>query len=73
MKIPKNKKIYFASDQHFGAPTLEESKVREKIFLNWLDEIEKDAFVLFLLGDQRDRLYYSSGVSELFIRECEVL
>ena len=51
MKILKNKKIYFASDQHFGAPTEEASKVREKIFLNWLDEIEKDAFVLFLLGD----------------------
>jgi UDP-2,3-diacylglucosamine hydrolase len=54
MKIPKNKKIYFASDQHFGAPTPEASKKRETIFLNWLNEIEKDISILFLLGDLFD-------------------
>ena len=69
MKIPKNKKIYFASDQHFGAPTLEASKVREKIFLNWLDEIEKDAFVLFLLGDLFDFWFeYKLVVPKGFVR-----
>ena len=69
MKILKNKKIYFASDQHFGAPTLEASKVREKIFLNWLDEIEKDAFVLFLLGDLFDFWFeYKHVVPKGFVR-----
>ena len=69
MKIPKNKKIYFASDQHFGAPTLGASKVREKIFLNWLDEIEKDVFVLFLLGDLFDFWFeYKLVVPKGFVR-----
>ena len=35
------KKIYFASDQHFGAPTPKESKVREAKFIRWLDDIKK--------------------------------
>lgn len=49
-----NKKIYFASDQHFGAPNPVESKVREEKFIRWLDEIKKDAQVLFLMGDLFD-------------------
>lgn len=49
-----NKKIYFASDQHFGAPTPEESKGREERFIRWLDEIKSDAQVLFLMGDLFD-------------------
>ena len=49
-----HKKIYFASDQHFGAPTPAESKIREEKFIRWLDEIKKDAQVLFLMGDLFD-------------------
>jgi len=30
MKLTQGKKIYFASDNHLGAPNLEESLVREK-------------------------------------------
>ena len=47
-------KIYFASDQHFGAPTREKSLIREKRFVNWLDQIQSDATALFLLGDLFD-------------------
>ncbi|MDA0984262.1 MAG: UDP-2,3-diacylglucosamine diphosphatase [Bacteroidetes bacterium] len=69
MKIPKNKKIYFASDQHFGAPTQEASKVREKLFLDWLNEIEKDASALFLLGDLFDFwMEYKTVVPKGFVR-----
>ena len=69
MKIPKNKKIYFASDQHFGAPTLEASKKRETIFLNWLNEIEKDIYILFLLGDLFDFWFeYKEVVPKGFVR-----
>ena len=69
MKIPKNKKIYFASDQHLGTPTLEASKIREKIFLNWLNEIEKDASTLFLLGDLFDFWFeYKKVVPKGFVR-----
>jgi len=42
---------YFASDFHFGAPNQEESEKREKRVINWLDNIQKDANHLFLLGD----------------------
>lgn len=49
-----NKKIYFASDQHFGAPNPAESKTREAKFIAWLDEIKSDAQVLFLMGDLFD-------------------
>ncbi len=52
--LQEGKKIYFASDQHFGAPTPKESKVREAKFIRWLDEIKKDAQVLFLMGDLFD-------------------
>ena len=52
--LQEDKKIYFASDQHFGAPTPKESKVREAKFIRWLDEIKEDAQVLFLMGDLFD-------------------
>ena len=41
--MQENLKIYFASDQHFGAPTAEKSFPREQKFVAWLDEIKKDA------------------------------
>ena len=52
--LEQNKKVYFASDQHFGAPTPKESKSREEKFIRWLDEIKADAQVLFLMGDLFD-------------------
>lgn len=50
----QGKKIYFASDQHFGVPNLKESRIREEKFIRWLDSIKKDAQVLFLMGDLFD-------------------
>jgi len=54
IKIPEGKKIYFASDNHLGAPTQEESFPREQKFVQWLDHIKKDAAAIFLLGDLFD-------------------
>lgn len=54
MQIPEGKKIYFSSDNHLGAPTQEQSRPREQKFLKWLDEVEKDAAAIFLLGDLFD-------------------
>ena len=54
IKLEQNKKVYFASDQHFGAPTPKASKIREEKFIRWLDEIKSDAQVLFLMGDLFD-------------------
>ncbi|MCP4883536.1 MAG: UDP-2,3-diacylglucosamine diphosphatase, partial [Flavobacteriales bacterium] len=63
------KKIYFASDQHFGIPDAERSKLREKKFISWLDEVKKDAKAIFLLGDLFDFWFeYKTVVPRGFIR-----
>lgn len=65
----KGKKIYFASDQHLGAPTQKESFIREKLFLKWLDTITKDAEAVFLLGDLFDFWFeYKTVVPKGFVR-----
>ena len=65
----ENKKIYFASDQHFGAPTPEASFPREKKFVAWLDEVKKDAEAIFLLGDLFDFWFeYKTVVPKGFVR-----
>ena len=64
-----SKKIYFASDQHFGAPTVEQSKIRELQFVKWLDSIKNDAEVIFLLGDLFDFWFeYKKAVPKGFVR-----
>ncbi|MCA0933029.1 UDP-2,3-diacylglucosamine diphosphatase [Lutimonas saemankumensis] len=63
------KKIYFASDQHFGIPDAERSKLREKKFISWLDEIKVDAEVIFLLGDLFDFWFeYKTVVPRGYVR-----
>jgi len=63
------KKIYFASDQHFGLPNPEKSLVREKIFITWLDSIKEDAEAIFLLGDLFDFwMEYKTVVPKGFVR-----
>jgi UDP-2,3-diacylglucosamine hydrolase len=67
--LTENKKIYFASDQHFGAPTKEKSMVREQKFVRWLDIVKKDAEAIFLLGDLFDFWFeYKTVVPKGFIR-----
>ncbi|MGX7668783.1 UDP-2,3-diacylglucosamine diphosphatase [Flavobacterium pedocola] len=69
MKLQNIKKAYFASDQHFGAPDAESSFPREQKFVAWLDEIKKDADVLFLLGDLFDFWFeYKTVVPKGFVR-----
>jgi len=52
--LQSGKKIYFASDQHFGVPDLQQSRIREERFIRWLDQIKRDAQILFLMGDLFD-------------------
>lgn len=67
--IPQGKKVYFASDNHLGAPTRKESLPREKKFVAWLDEIKKDACAIFLLGDLFDFWFeYKTVVPKGFTR-----
>ena len=69
MQIPKGKKIYFASDNHLGAPTKELSLPREKKFVAWLDDIKHDAAAIFLLGDLFDFWFeYKTVVPRGFTR-----
>lgn len=69
MEIPVGKKIYFASDQHFGAPTRELSLPREKKFVAWLDMIKDDASEIFILGDLFDFWFeYKTVVPKGFVR-----
>ena len=64
-----SKKIYFASDQHFGAPTPELSFPREQKFVRWLDEVKHDAEAIFLLGDLFDFWFeYKTVVPRGFVR-----
>lgn len=63
------KKIYFASDQHFGIPDATSSKLREKKFMSWLDEVKTDARAIFLLGDLFDFWFeYKTVVPRGFVR-----
>lgn len=64
-----NKKVYFASDQHLGAPTAALSFPREKKFVAWLDEIKDNAEAIFLLGDLFDFWFeYKTVVPKGFVR-----
>ena len=67
--LPPNKKVYFASDHHLGAPTLQASLPREKKFVAWLDTVKHDAHTLFLLGDLFDFWFeYKTVVPKGFTR-----
>ena len=69
MKSNNNKNIYFASDNHLGAPDYNSSLKREKHFVQWLDFIKKDAQEIFLLGDLFDFWFeYKKVVPKGFVR-----
>ena len=63
------KSIYFASDFHLGAPDYESSRDREKLIVNWLDEISDEAEEIFLVGDLFDFWFeYKKVVPKGFVR-----
>lgn len=69
MKLSQSKKIYFASDQHFGAPNAATSRKREIHFISWLEAISQDAQALYLLGDLFDFwMEYKKAVPKGFVR-----
>ena len=65
----QDKKVYFVSDVHLGAPALKNNKERELAFVNWLNEIKEDASHLFLMGDIFDFWFeYKTVVPRGFTR-----
>lgn len=64
-----NKKVFFASDMHLGAPDRESSKAREIQLVEWLSEIEHEAAAVVLVGDVFDFWYeYKKVVPRGYIR-----
>ena len=62
-------KIYFASDLHLGVPNKEKSLEREKLFVQWLNEIKSDAEAIYLLGDIFDFWFeYKKAVPKGYVR-----
>jgi len=67
--FPTDKKIYFLSDFHLGAPDAASSLQREKQVVRFLDDIKKDAAEVFLVGDMFDFWYeYRKVVPKGFTR-----
>lgn len=64
-----NKKIYFLSDFHLGAPDYKSSLVREKLVVKFLDEIKNSAAEIFIAGDMFDFWYeYRRVVPKGYVR-----
>ncbi len=69
ISLQEGKKIYFASDFHFGIPNEKASRERELLICNWLDYIKKDAQQIYLLGDLFDAwMEYKKVVPRGFTR-----
>ena len=67
--MPSSGKIYFASDLHLGTPDEATSRTREKLFVQWLEEIKQDAKEIFILGDIFDFWHeYQLEIPKGFIR-----
>ena len=69
MQLPPDKKVYFLSDFHLGAPDAASSLEREKRIVAFLEEIRKDAAVIFIVGDMFDFWYeYRTVVPKGYVR-----
>jgi UDP-2,3-diacylglucosamine hydrolase len=69
MSSNSEKKIYFASDFHLGVPNHEASLKREKLIVQWLDEIKVDAEAIYLVGDIFDFWFeYKHAIPKGFVR-----
>lgn len=54
MNLQQGKNIYFLSDFHLGVPSKEESLVREKLIVQFLNDIKDKASEIFIVGDMFD-------------------
>lgn len=69
MNVTSDKKIYFLSDFHLGAPDAQSSLIREKKIITFLDQIQNNAAALFIMGDMFDFWYeYKKVVPKGFVR-----
>lgn len=69
MTATPEKKIYFLSDFHLGAPNAAASLIREKKVVRFLDQIRHSAAAIFIVGDIFDFWYeYHSVVPKGYMR-----
>jgi len=67
--MAQRERIYFISDIHLGMSPKEDSSQREKLLVEWLESIRKDARELWLLGDTFDYWFeYRKVVPRGFVR-----
>lgn len=61
--------IYFASDFHLGIPDRPGSLEREKMLVNWLEQVKANATAIYLMGDLFDFWFeYKSVVPKGYTR-----
>lgn len=69
MQLSPGKNIYFLSDFHLGAPDEQESLIREKKIVRFLDSVKDQAAEIFIVGDLFDFWYeYRKVVPRGYIR-----
>lgn len=69
MQLPPDKKIYFISDFHLGAPDAQSSLRREKQVVSFLNEMKEDAHSIFIVGDLFDFWFeYKKVVPKGYVR-----
>ncbi len=69
MQVPPGKKIYFISDFHLGAPDRPTSLQREKLIVQFLEQIKTEASEIFIVGDLFDFWYeYRTVVPKGYVR-----
>ena len=67
--MSNQKKVFFASDFHLGAPNEASSLEREKKIVRWLDSIKDEAEAIYLLGDVFDFWFeYKNAIPRGFVR-----
>lgn len=67
--ITPEKKIYFLSDFHLGAPNYAASLEREKKVVAFLEQVKHDAAIIFIVGDIFDFWYeYKKVVPKGYVR-----
>lgn len=68
-ELPDNKKLFFASDFHLGAPDGKGSLHTEKKVVAWLDHIKEEAEAIILAGDIFDFWFeYKNAIPKGFVR-----
>jgi UDP-2,3-diacylglucosamine hydrolase len=69
MQLAEGKKIYFLSDVHLGAPNAAASRLRENKLVRLLEEAQKDAQEIIIVGDLFDFWYeYRHVVPKGYVR-----